>query len=108
MRVLMLNAFFWLKGGVERTMFDETRWLEAAGHDVAHFATRDPRNRDSPFARHFAPPADFGEETPAWRQLPQLPRAIWSAPAARALRGLLREWRPDGAHVHAPSRPLTP
>lgn len=108
MRVLMLNAFHWLKGGVERTLFDETRWLEAAGHEVAHFATADVRNRPSPFAAHFAPAADFGEDTPAWRQLPQLPRAVWSAPAARALAGLLAEWRPDVAHVHAPSRYLTP
>jgi glycosyltransferase involved in cell wall biosynthesis len=108
MRVLMLNAFHWLKGGVERTMFDETRWLRAAGHEVAAFATANPRNEPSPFARHFAPAADFGEETPAWRQLPQLPRAIWSAPAARALAGLIAEWRPDIAHVHAPSRYLTP
>lgn len=108
MRVLMLNAFHWLKGGVERTMFDETRWLEAAGHEVGAFAIHHPRNAPSPFARHFAPAADYGEETPAWRQLPQLPRAIWSAPAARALAGLLAEWRPDVAHVHAPSRYLTP
>lgn len=108
MRVLMLNAFLWPKGGVERTLFDETRWLEAAGHEVAHFATRDPRNRPSPFAEHFAPAAAFGEDVPAWRQLPQLPRTVWSAPAARALGGLLDAWRPDVAHVHAPSRYLTP
>ncbi len=108
MRVLMLNAFHWPKGGVERTVFDETRWLEAAGHEVGHFATVDPRNRPSRFERHFAPPADFSEGKPAWQQLPQLSRAVWSAPAARALAGLLAEWRPDIAHVHAPSRYLTP
>jgi glycosyltransferase involved in cell wall biosynthesis len=108
MRVLMVNAFHWLKGGVERTLFDETRWLEAAGHEVGHFAIRDARNAPSRFARHFAPPADFSEDLPAWRQLPQLPRAIWSAAAARALAGLVAEWRPDVAHVHAPSRHLTP
>jgi glycosyltransferase involved in cell wall biosynthesis len=108
MRVLMLNAFHWLKGGVERTVFDETAWLERAGHDVAHFAIRDPRNLPSPLAEHFAPAADYSESTPAWRQLSQLPRAIWSAPAERALAGLLAAWRPDVAHVHAPSRYLTP
>ena len=106
--MLMLNAFLWPKGGVERTLFDETRWLEAAGHEVGHFATRDARNVPSRFAHHFAPVATFGEDVPAWRQLPQLPRAVWSAPAARALAGLLDEWRPDVAHVHAPSRYLTP
>ena len=108
MRVLMVNAFHWPKGGVERTLFDETRWLGTLGHEVNAFATRDSRNLPSPLERHFAPRADFGEDTPAWKQLPQLPRAIWSAPAAGALAGLLAEWRPDVAHVHAPSRDLTP
>jgi len=108
MRVLMVNAFLWLKGGVERTLFDETRWLEAAGHEVAHFATADPHNVPSRFAAHFAPAADFSEGAPPWRQLAQLPRVVWSAPAASALAGLLAEWRPDVAHVHAPSRYLTP
>ena len=108
MRVLMLNAFHWLKGGVERTVFDETAWLGRAGHEVAHFAIQDARNVPSPFAKHFAPAADYSESTPAWRQLAQLPRAIWSAPAEHALEGLLTAWRPDVAHVHAPSRYLTP
>jgi len=108
MRVLLVNAFHWLKGGVERTYLDESRWLSAAGHEVAHFATRDERNLPSPTAAHFAPPADFGEGAPVLAQLAQLPRALWSAPAARAMAGLLAAVRPDIAHVHAPSRYLTP
>ncbi|MBI1796248.1 MAG: glycosyltransferase family 4 protein [Candidatus Eisenbacteria bacterium] len=108
MRVLLVNAFHYLRGGVERTYLDESRWLTAAGHDVIHFATRDPRNLPSPTERFFAPPADFGEGAAASRQLEQLPRAIWSAPAARAIEALLAEHRPDVAHLHAPSRYLTP
>src|SRR5689334_12966345 len=53
MRVLMLNAFHWPKGGVERALFDESRWLAAAGVEVGHFATRDPRNAPSALAAHF-------------------------------------------------------
>ena len=108
MRVLLVNAFHYLRGGVERTYLDESRWLTAAGHEVAHFATSDPRNLFSPTARHFAPPADFGENAALGRHLAQLPRALWSAPAAQAMEGLLRDVRPDVAHLHAPSRYLTP
>ena len=108
MRVLLINAFHYLRGGVERTYLDESRWLAAAGHEVFHFATRHPRNLPSPTARYFAPAADYGEGASAVRQFAQLPRVIWSAPAARALTGLLREHHPDIAHVHAPSRYLTP
>jgi len=108
MRILLVNAFHYLKGGVERTYLDESRWLAARGHEVAHFATRDPRNLPSPTADHFAPAADFSEGGSGLDQIAQLPRVLWSAPAARAMQGLLSAWRPDVAHVHAPSRYLTP
>jgi len=107
-RVLLVNAFHWLKGGVERTYFDESRWLTAAGHDVAHFATADARNEPSPTAAWFAPHADFGEGAPLLAQLGALPHAMWSAPAADAMAALLTQFRPDVAHLHAPSRYLTP
>ena len=108
MRVLLVNAFHYLRGGVERTYFDESRWLAAAGHEVAHLAIHDPRNLPSPTAAHFAPAADYGADAPLLRQLGQLPRAIWSAPAARCAAAVVRDFRPDIAHVHAPSRYLTP
>jgi len=107
MRVLLVNAFHWMKGGVERTYLDESRWLTNAGHEVGHFATRDPRNLPSPTAQWFAPPADFTEGG-GLAQVAQLPRVFWSGPAARAMESLLREFRPDVAHLHAPSRHLTP
>lgn len=108
MRVLLVNAFHWLKGGVERTYFDESRWLTAAGHHVAHFATTDARNEPSPTAAFFAPHADFGEGAPLLAQLGALPHAMWSAPAADAMAALLTQFKPDVAHLHAPSRYLTP
>lgn len=107
MRVLLVNAFHWMKGGVERTYLDESRWLAEAGHEVGHFATHDPRNLPSPTSAHFAPPADFTEGG-GLAQVAQLPRVFWSAPAERAMESLLRAFRPDVAHFHAPSRHLTP
>ncbi|MFN8589125.1 MAG: glycosyltransferase [Candidatus Eisenbacteria bacterium] len=108
MRVLLVNAFHWLKGGVERTYFDESRWLAAAGHEVSHFATADPRNAPSPTARFFPPGVDFSEAGSPLAQLAALPHAMWSARAADALAALVAEHRPDVAHLHAPSRHLTP
>ncbi len=108
MRILLINAFHYLRGGVERTYLDESRWLSAAGHDVAHLATRDPRNLPSPTAAWFAPSADYGEGAPVGRQLAQLPRALWSGPAEEAAERVRREFHPDVVHLHAPSRYLTP
>ena len=108
MRILLVNAFHYLKGGVERTYLDESRWLRAAGHDVAHLAIHDSRNLESPTSARFAPAADYGEGAPALKQLALLPRVIWSAPAARSMESVVEEFEPDVAHLHAPSRYLTP
>ena len=108
MRILLINAFHYLRGGVERTYLDESRWLTAAGHEVAHLAIRDPRNLPSPTAAHFAPSADFSEGAPALAQLAGLPNLMWSTPAERAAADLVAEFRPEVAHLHAPSRYLSP
>jgi glycosyltransferase involved in cell wall biosynthesis len=107
-RLLLVNAFHYMRGGVERAYFDEARWLGEAGHEILHFATQDPRNRDSPTSRYFAPAADFGEHAPLASQLSRIHHLVWSRPAADAMDRLLRDHRPDVAHVHAPSRYLTP
>jgi len=107
-RVLLVNAFHYPKGGVERTYFDESRWLSEAGHAVAHLATRDPRNRPSPTAESFAPAADFAEDAPALVRIGQLGRVVWSRAAERASARIVESFRPEIAHVHAPSRYLTP
>ncbi len=107
MRILLVNAFHYLRGGVERTYLDESRWLQARGHQVAHFATRHPRNLPCGEDRHFAPAADLGEGAPLLRQLAHLPRAIYSRPARAAMERLVGEFGPDVVHAHAPSRYLT-
>ena len=70
MRILLVNAFHYLKGGVERTYLDESRWLAEAGHDVAHLATRDARNLPSPTAAQFAPPVNSSPIRPCSNTLP--------------------------------------
>lgn len=108
LRILLVNAFHHLRGGVERAYLDESRWLSAAGHTVMHFATQDPRNVHSPTADYFAPGVDFSARAHPVKLLSQLPNVAWSAPASTAMARLLRDHRPDVAHVHAPSRYLTP
>lgn len=108
MRVLLVNAFHWLKGGVERTYLDESRWLTAAGHEVSHLAARSDRDVASPTRELFAPAADFSEGGSPLKQLALLPRALWSQPAAAAMARVIDEARPQVAHLHAPSRHLTP
>jgi glycosyltransferase involved in cell wall biosynthesis len=107
-RILLVNAFHYLRGGVERCYLDESRWLAAAGHDVAHLAIRDPRNLPSPTAEYFAPSADYGPGKGVSEDPIRWTRFVWSRPAARAMARLIAAFRPEIAHLHAPSRYLTP
>jgi glycosyltransferase involved in cell wall biosynthesis len=108
LRILLVNAFHYLRGGVERAYLDESRWLEAAGQTPAHYAVLHPRNLPSPTSQFFAPAAEYGANTPVRGLLAQLPSAIWSRAAGLGVARLVDSFRPDVAHIHAPSRYLTP
>ena len=53
MRVLMINKFYYLRGGTERYVFDMTGVLERHGHEVIPFAMRHAENRDSLYSPYF-------------------------------------------------------
>lgn len=111
MRVLQVNKFFWEFGGPERCMFETARLLEDRGHPVAFFSMAHPRNRRSPWERFFVSRVEFGG-VGARTRLASLPRAIggtyWSFQARRRLSRLLREFRPDVAHVHSIYHHISP
>jgi len=109
-RILMANKFWYRRGGIERVMFDEIEWLEAAGHEVAHFSTQHPENDASPWSECFAPYLELGPQTtlsPREKAV-ALGRMFWNAVAARQFACLLRDFRPDVVHVHGIHRQLSP
>jgi glycosyltransferase involved in cell wall biosynthesis len=107
MRILVVNKFFWPKGGSERVMFDLLAGYEAAGHDTVHFSMRSSRNRESPWAHRFVSEVAWDERGPGAR-LRAAARVVWSREAAAALRALVREARPDVAHLHNFHHQLSP
>ena len=101
-----MNKFHFVKGGAERYVADLTDAQTRAGHEVAPFAMAHPRNAATPFARYFPPEVDF--DGPAARSLGVAARIIYSTEAAACLDRLLRDWRPDVAHLHNIAHQLTP
>jgi hypothetical protein len=76
LRILLVNAFHYMRGGVERTYFDESRLLQAGGHTVAHFAAHHAQNVPSPTSEFFAPAAEYGEGARPLQAVGQLSRVI--------------------------------
>ena len=110
MRVLVANKFWYRRGGLERVMFDEIAWLEAAGHEVAHFSTTHPENQASPWSDYFVPYLELGADggLSARGKAVAVARMFYNREAARRFARLIDDFRPDLVHVHGIHRQLSP
>ena len=106
----MASKFWYRRGGLERVMFDEVAWLEAAGHQVAHFSTNHPDNEPSPWQRYFAPYLELGAERrlSATESVTAAARMFSNRTAARRFGALIDEFKPDVVHAHGIHRQLSP
>lgn len=109
MRILIATKFWYLRGGLERVMFDEISWLKDAGHEVAHFSAEHPQNRPSPWSDYFAPYLELGENGSlrASQKLQAAARMFYGREAAKNFTRLVQDFRPDVVHVHGIHRQLS-
>jgi glycosyltransferase involved in cell wall biosynthesis len=106
MRVLNINKFYYMRGGVERYYFSLTTLLEKHGHDVIPFSMKDERNFPSSFEKYFVSNLELGN--PGLKMIKHVTRPIWSREAQQKLEALLDEYKPDIAHVHMLYHHLSP
>lgn len=103
MKVLMINKFYYLRGGTERYCFDMTRLLRRNGHTVIPFSMAHEKNWKSPYARYFVEEISFERSANPRRPLNSLKaamRAVYSGEAGQKLDRLIRDERPDMAYLH--------
>lgn len=108
MRVLVANKFWYRRGGLERVMFDEIAWLEAAGHETAHFSMTHPDNEASPWERFFVPYIELGGGAKGSDSLVAAARMFDNRVAARRFGELFEAFGPDVVHVHGIHRQMSP
>lgn len=106
MRILVVNKFHWPKGGSERVYFDLADGYARAGHEVIPFAMRSALNVPSPWEARFAPEVSWSGGP--LHKLHTAVSVVHSGEAARRLRDLVRETRPDVAHLHNFHHQLSP
>ena len=106
MRILMVSPFGYVRGGLERVMFDEAQWLRDAGHEVEYFATADRRNEPSRFAELFPTTHDYSRTgRPSFAAVRDV---FWNKSAAAAFSSVLSDFGPDVVHSHGLGRHLSP
>jgi len=107
----MVDKFHWLFAGPERYMFEAAEELERAGHEIVYFSMHDERNVPSPYSKYFVSNIDYGRGDAPYR-LRNAPRivgkTIYSFESRRKMAALLRDTRPDIAHLHMIDHQISP
>jgi glycosyltransferase involved in cell wall biosynthesis len=100
MKILLVNKYFFPRGGSEASFFEEAAILEKRGHKVVHFAMAHPRNNDSPYSSYFVSRVEF-EDSTSWLQKAKAgSRMLYSWQARQRLAALVKAEKPDLAHLH--------
>lgn len=101
MRVLLVNSFYYRRGGAEVHVLELESLLRRGGHDVAIYAMHHPENLPSPWSRYWASHIEYrGRMAPAG-MIRGFVRSIDSPEARSGIRAIVRDFRPDVAHLHA-------
>lgn len=109
MRILLINKFHYKKGGAERAYFDTARILSENGHEIAFFSMEHPSNEPTPWSKFFVSQVEYLDEKQSFLSKARIGlRVIWNFEAGRKLEALIREFKPDVAHLHNTYHQLSP
>lgn len=107
MKILLANKFFYLKGGAEASFFNTANLLEKAGHKVMFFSMQHNQNISSAYERHFVSNVDYGFNKFKNRINAAL-RLLYSFEAKKKIERLIKEQKPDIAHLHNIHHQISP
>lgn len=107
MRILLVNKFFYHKGGAETYFFALAEGLQALGHEVAFFSMQHPKNEPSYWSKYFVSEKDYNGKISAFRKVKEAGSLIYSFEARAKFDALLREFKPDIIHLNNVHRQLT-
>ena len=99
MRVLLVNKFYYLRGGDCTAVFGTEQLLGAHGHEVAIFSMQNPKNAPSKWEKYFPKAVVFTfSNMPG--PIPAVRRIFHSPEVATKFKKLLDDFRPDIVHLH--------
>jgi len=82
--------------------------LRSQGHEVALFSMADARGEATAYDHNFVPHIDFKGTTGPWQKARRAGHAVYSTESRRRIRAMIREFRPDVAHVRNIYHHLSP
>ncbi|MFK3709104.1 glycosyltransferase family 4 protein [Leclercia adecarboxylata] len=108
MKVLLVNKFFFIKGGAETVYFQERHMLKEAGVEVIDFSMQHEKNFPSDYADYFVSNVDYHKEGGLLAGVKTAISFIHNREACKKMRALLEQTRPEIVHFHNIYHQLTP
>lgn len=104
----MINKFYYVQGGAERYMFEWSKILEKHGHQIIPFCMEHERNEKSKYSNYFVTNVNFDLNGSITTKAKAFFRTIYSFEARRKIERLIKDTRPDIAHIHSIHFQITP
>lgn len=111
MKVLLVNNFYYNRGGDCTYLFSVKRLLEENKHKVVVFSMHHPQNFESEYSGYFVSYVNYAEEIKSknlFSGLKVLFRTIYSFESRNNLERLIEKERPDIAHIQNIHHHITP
>lgn len=108
MKILLVNKFFYIKGGAETVYFQERNMLKQAGIEVIDFSMQHEKNFPSDYADYFVSNVDYHKGSNLLGGIKTAINFIHNAEACKKMQALLEKERPDIVHFHNIYHQLTP
>ncbi|HEC93677.1 MAG TPA: glycosyltransferase family 1 protein [Candidatus Atribacteria bacterium] len=99
MKILLANKFFYLKGGSEYVFFEQAELLKKRGHKIIFFSMKHPKNFSSKYEEYFINQVDY-EKGGIRTKISASFKLLYSFEAKRKIDELIRNEKPDIAHLH--------
>jgi len=97
MRIVLVNKFWYERGGAEKVVLITKKLLENAGHEVQIFGMKHPKNLFE--NKYFVDFVDY-DHLNIWQKIKFGARAICNKQAKANLGKLLDDFKPDVVHFH--------
>lgn len=100
MKILMVNKFFYQKGGTETYYFALKQLLEKNDIEVVDFSMQDDKNFPSKTSEFFVENVDYNRHDNIFKTIKKGIKIIYSFEAKRKVEELIKKEKPDIIHLH--------
>ncbi|MGV1060041.1 glycosyltransferase family 4 protein [Clostridium perfringens] len=106
-KVLMVNKFFYIKGGSETYLFALKKLLAEGGVETIDFSMKDRKNFASNYSDYFIENIDYSEKN-IFKKFLYASKIIYNFESYKKMKKLLEDTNPDIVHLHLFQHQISP